>query len=126
MTVGNRIKVEKLFHNMTITKNTNITVVIDLQELLGSTDGKIAFQYRIDSAGAADVDITYKISLDGISFFDPTTPMIKENILPAGAGGSATGAAEYDFEFAPFWKIKIAETGNVADVTRADFWLALG
>jgi len=126
MAVNNTVRVVKVFDAVAITKNTNKTVVVDVSALIGSTVGKMCFQYSVASAGAADVDITYQLSCDNVTFADAATPMIKENILPAGAGGTATGCAEYDFEFAPFLKIKIAETGNAADVTAASLWLAFG
>lgn len=123
MAVNNTVKVYRVFANAAIDSAGSISHVVDVSALIGSTVGKMAYQYYCASAGAADVDITYTMSLDNVTFFDPTTPAIKEAITPAGT--TEAGGAEYDYEFAPFLKITATETGSVA-VTRFDLWLAFG
>ena len=124
MAVSNVIKVVKVFTSTGITKNTSIEYMVDVTAMIGDTVGRMAYQYYVASAGAANVDITYTLSLDNVTYFTPGTTMIKEEILPASS--STSGGAEYDFQLAPFMKFKAAETGNAADVTQLDLWVAFG
>jgi len=123
MAVNNVLKVEKIFDGVTIGISGSVTATLDVTALLGSTVGKMAFQYYCASAGTADVEVTYKLSLDNVTFWDPTTPEIKSSITPNST--SEAGGGEYDYEFAPFWEITATESGAVA-VTQFDFWLAFG
>jgi len=126
MAVGNRIKVERIFDNRAIGASGSLNCIVDVQELLGSTDGKAAVQWYCASAGNADVDVTYQVSLDGATYFlagQPASGLIKEAITPAGTNTS--GCEEFDFQFAKYWKIIATETAAVA-VTRFDLWIAFG
>jgi len=123
MAVNKAVRIVRVFASATITQNTSIDEVVDISTLIGSTIGKFCYQYSCTSAGAADVDITYEMSVDGETFFDPTTAAVKSNITPAS--GTETGGAEYDFEFAPFLKFTVEEQ-DAASVTNFDLWIAFG
>jgi len=124
MAINNTVRVVRVFAGATFAKNAGVDAVVDVSALIGSTVGKFCYQYSCTSAGAAVVDITYTMSVDGVTYFAPGTTMVKEAITPASS--TETGGAEYDFEFAPFLKFNVAETDNVAAVTNFDMWIAFG
>lgn len=108
-------RVVRVWNEETITASGSISTVVNLKDLTVTDLAKLVAQTLIASAGAAVVTITYKHSLDGVTFID----IAAANAMTAGLSpGSALAAFTESPIAAEFLEITATESGAVdADLT---------
>lgn len=118
------VKTIKIFDGVAIAKNGSVAAKIDLKTYLGSTVGKIAFQYEITEANATDVNVDYAVSLDGANYLAPAGSAAIFDAIDANST-TVRGYKEIDPEFAPWIRITATEQ-NVVAITNFSMWMSIG